>query len=461
MRRPIRILGGAGIVAAWLASMAGLAGPARAQFGPVSVYLEKAEKKMVRKSAELIGTTEARRTSTIGNEVPGRVEKMLVDAGDFVKAGQPILRMRALPTELQLRAAEGQLAAAQAMLAKMEAGFRREEVDQAEARVKAAKAGYDRWSQEYERINRLLADGASTKSEMEATEAAYRQAKEQLAEAEAGLALFKAGSRPEDVDSARAQVATASSAVAQLKDTLAKMTATMPFDGFIVRKMTEEGEWLAPGVPIVEVVDIGVVRVQLDVPERYLAGVQMGAKAPVAFEALGDREFAGQVSQIVPRSAEGTHTVPVRVDIPNAIENGRPVIVSGLMARVWLPVGTEHEALVVPKSAIIRQEGRDLVYTVSDKPPVAQPPAAVRQVGQQSPPGAAVPHTAAPPGESFGPKLPEMLYAVAVPVKIVQGYGRYVEVESDVLKVGAPVVTRGTYLMTPGKEVRVYPKEGG
>jgi multidrug efflux pump subunit AcrA (membrane-fusion protein) len=337
-------------------------------------------------------------------------------------------------------------------------------VDQAVARVQAAKAGFDRWSNDYDRVKRLLADGASTKSEMDATESAYRQAKEQLAEAEAGLALVKAGNRAEDVDSARAQVATATSAVEQLKDSLARMTVTMPFDGFVVRKMTEEGEWLSPGAPVVEVVDIGVVRVQLDVPERYLAGVEKGAKSPVVFEALGDREFAGQVSQVVPRSAEASHTIPVRIDLENVIENGRPVIVGGLLARVSLPVGGEHEALLVPKAAIIRQEGRDVVYRVSAtapaKPAAAKAADGAKAAKSEGAAGAAqaaeVPAAAAV--EDFGPKMPAVQYAVAVPVKILQGYGRYVEVESERLKVGEPLVTRGTYMMSTGAEVQVYDK---
>ena len=437
-----------------LGAVLGLGGVARAQFGPAPVYLEPAEKRTVRRSVELVGTAEARRQSVISAETAGRVEKMLADAGDFVKAGAPLCQMRRLPVELQLKKAQGQLAAAEATLRKMEQGYRKEEIVQAEARVKASKAGYERWTQEFERTKRLLADGASTQAEMDIAAAAYRQAKEKLAEDEAYQALVTSGNRPEDIDNARAQVASQAAAVEELRDTLDKMTVAMPFDGFVVRKLTEEGQWLAPGLPVVEVIDVSVVRVQLDVPERFLAGMDQGAEAPVVFEALGaDREFAGKVSQIVPSSASGTHTVLVRVDVPNTVEKGRPVIAAGLFARVWLPVGEAHEAILVPKAAVIRQGDRDLVYTVSDTPPPA-PKAAEPAPGGK--PGAPAAADAAPAEKPAGPP-PK--YAVALPIRIIQGYGRLMEVQGEGLRPGTLLVTRGTYLLAPGSPVQVRGKE--
>jgi multidrug efflux pump subunit AcrA (membrane-fusion protein) len=440
------------IAAALVVASLAAAGANGQMGGPVQVYLEPADARSIRRAAELTGVAEARRHSTLSAETAGRVEKMLADAGDFAAAGVPVCQMRRLPDDPQLKQAAGQLASAQAQLKKAEQGFRVEEVRQAEARVKAAQAGFERAGQDQDRTLRLLKDGASTPAEREAVEAAFRQAREQLAEAEAGLALFRSGTRVEDIDSARAAVATQTAAVESLKDTLSKMTVAMPFDGFVVRKCTEEGEWLNPGAAVVEVSDLGVVRIQVDVPERYMAGLVKGAATPVVFDSLGDREFTGVISQIVPRAAEGTHTIPVRVDVANVIENGRPVIAAGLLAKVWLPVGAEHQALLVPKSAVIRHEGRDLVYTVADAPPAGAKAAA-------DPPAPPKNGDGAKPAEKVGPAAPPVRFAVAIPVRILQGYGRWMEVESDRLKAGTALVTRGTYLLAPGAAVQVYPKE--
>jgi multidrug efflux pump subunit AcrA (membrane-fusion protein) len=452
------------LAAAALAAGLLLAGTVRAQFGPTPVYLEPAEKRSIRRTVEIIGTAEARRHAVIGAEVAGRVEKMEADAGDALPAEGVLCRMRTRPVALQLEQAKGRLASAQADLAKMEAGYRAEDVAQAKARVAAAQAEFERWRQEYERTKKLLADGASTQAEMDATEAAYRTAREKLAEAQAGLALLEAGYRVEDVAKARAEVAAQAAAVGLLEDTLEKMTVRTPFAAFVIRKMCEEGEWLSPGSPVAEVVDLGVVRIQLDVPERFLPGMERGTEAPVVFPALGeDRQFNGRVTQVVPASAAGTHTVPVRVDVANETSAGRPVLAAGLAARVSLPVGAEHEALLVPKAALIRREGRDFVYTVADERPKDAKPSAAPEAAKD--PGQAKMIEAnekrlAEAARQAGVPLPPVKYAVEVPVRIVAGYGSRMEVESDGLADGTPLVTRGTYLLAHGSPVRLRPKEG-
>jgi len=452
-----RIILAAGVVVAvWAAE-------ARAQFGPTSVYVEPVQKKTIRRSVELAGTAEARRRSVLGAEVAGRVEKMLADEGDYVKAGDPVCQMRRLPVELQLKQAEGQLAAARADLKKMEQGYRPEEVREAEARKAAAEAGLEKWKLEYARTKRLLAEGASTAAEMETVEASYRQAKEALAEAQANLDLVKSGYRAEDVEQARGRAATQEATVEQLRDTLEKMTIVMPYDGFVVKKYCEAGEWLSLGESVVEIVDLEVVRLTLDVPERYLGRIAKGAEAPVVFEGLVGKEFMGKVSQVVPFADDATHTAVVRVDITNTVADGRPTIAAGLLGRVWLPIGEAHEALLVPKDAIIRQGERDLVYTVSATPPpdakpVKEPatPEEKQQAEAMREGGALL---AAKSAERGVPQ-PPVRFAVAIPVQIVGGYGAWMEVRSEHLSAGMPVVVRGTYLMAPGTPVQVRPKEG-
>jgi len=452
--------------AAGVAAVVLLASEAGAQFGPTPVHTEPVERRSIRRTVEIVGTTEARRRAVIGAETAGRVQALAVDAGDAVEADGVLCRMRTTPVRLQLEQAKARLASARADLEKMETGYRKEDIAQAEARLAAAKAEFARWKQEHTRTKTLLADGASTQAEMDATEAAYRTAKEKRAEAEAGLALLEAGFRTEDVAKARADAAAQEAAVAELADRLEKMTVRMPFAGFVVRKMTEVGEWLTPGSPVAEVVDLEVVRVRVDVPEKHLPALARGAEAPVTFQALGpDREFAGRISQVVPASAEGTHTVAVRVDVANEMKAGRPVIAAGLFARVGLPVGPEHEALLVPKAAVLRQEGRDVVYTVQDEPPPSAK--AAEEGGEDGGNGSedsgedAAGETAPPTGSAAAKALGPVQYAVRVPVEMIGGYGRWMQVESDRLKPGMPVVTRGTYLMEPGAKVRPAMKEQG
>ncbi|HUX15620.1 MAG TPA: efflux RND transporter periplasmic adaptor subunit, partial [Phycisphaerae bacterium] len=237
----------------------------------------------------------------------------------------------------------------------------------------------------------------------------------------------------------------------------------MPYDGFVVKKHCEAGEWLQAGQPVVEIVDLEVVRLTLDVPERYLGQIAKGAEAPVVFEGLGGKEFMGKVSQVVPLADDATHTAVVRVDIANTVADGRAMIAAGLLGRVWVPVGEAHEALLVPKDAVIRQGGQDLVYTLSERPPAGAsakpetPPTeeAKKQQEAMQEGGALI----AAKSAQYGVKPPPVQFAVAIPVKIIGGYGASMEVQSEHLSAGMPVVVRGTYLMAPGTPVQVRPKE--
>jgi len=448
--RPLRILT-AVVLAAALVPASGCggpdeeAGPPVKPIMPVAVHLEPVVNEEVRQRVELTGVVEARRETTVSAEVSGLVEEVFVDDGEGVAAGEPLVRLRRLPTELQLRQAEGLLGAARAELAKKAGGYRPEEIRQAAARAESAAAEFERWRQEHERTKRLLAEGASFEAEMEVVQASYERAEQQLAEARAALDLMRTGYQQEDIEKARGEVAAQEATVGELRDRLAKMTVAMPFDGYVVRRRSEVGEWLTPGSPVAEVVDLGVVRVLVDVPERYAAGVSVGDEARVVLAALGDREFVGKVTAVVPASSAGSHTVPVRVDVANTESGGRPVISAGLFARVWLSVGVPHRGVLVPKSAVIRQGEADLVYMVTDEAPaeLAASLKAMAAMGALSPPG-----------------TPRLQFARAIRVRLVQGYGRYMEVASEGLEAGVRVITRGTYLMQPGTPVRAYAKEG-
>jgi multidrug efflux pump subunit AcrA (membrane-fusion protein) len=449
--------------AAWgIVGLLIIAPAARAQFGPVSVYTEPVVRREVRPTVMLTGTAEARHASTLSAEFQGRVQRLPVDEGDYVAADGTVCELRRLPVELQLRQAEAQLASARAELDKQERGYRAEEVRQARARVASAEANLTRWEQEFERTGTLFEKGASTSAEMEQVEASYRQAQEALAEANANLDLLMSGFRMEDIQRARAQVGSAEAKVAELQDRLSNMTLAMPYDGYVVRKHCEVGEWLNPGTPVADVVDVSILRVRVDVPERYFGGIQAGAEAPVEFRALGDRVLTGRVEDVVPASNDATHTVPVRVDVENEMREGRPVIAAGLLARVWLPIGEPHEGLLVPKDAVIRQEGIDLVYTVSDERPAEAKPEKEPDTEKEKKEQAEI---AAKTklierlAEEAGLPPAEMKFAVPIPIEIVQGYGAYMEVKSDRLEAGTPVITRGTYLMEVGTPVKIRPKE--
>lgn len=183
-----------------------------------------------------------------------------------------------------------------------------------------------------------------------------------------------------------------------------------PYDGYTVRKLVDVGEWVDPGTPVFEMVDLAYVKVTVDLPERHFGDVERGS--PVAVTLSGDdRPLGGEITGVAPRASETTHTFPVIL----AVDNKEGRLGSGMLVRATLSLKGKFSSLAVAKDAIVRQGEQTLVYTVVD--------------------GKAVP----------------------VPVRTRSSLGEMVAVEGDGLAAGQPVVVRGNERLIPGGPVRMEP----
>jgi RND family efflux transporter MFP subunit len=149
------------------------------------------------------------------------------------------------------------------------------------------------------------------------------------------------------------------------------------------------------------------------VPERYISTIKLDDAAHVNFDALPERIFEGVIKAIIPRASEATRTFPVRIEIPNP----ETIIRAGMFGRVSLPVGNPHNAILVPKDAVVLSSRGEFLYIVNDQ------------------------------------------VAHMVPVKMGAAHGSLVEVAGDVSP-GSMVVVRGNERLRPGQPVRIVPAMG-
>lgn len=159
---------------------------------------------------------------------------------------------------------------------------------------------------------------------------------------------------------AQAEVTRAEATVRQVEKQLANTRLVAPFDGTVEEHFVEQGEQVLPGSPVLRIVNTRVVRVVAGVPERYAADVAVGTPARVHFQgaADGDREgtvtFAGQV--IDPQN----RTFRIELDLPNPDASLKPAMIANLqLTRVRL-----EDQLVVPQTAILRDENAESVFVV-------------------------------------------------------------------------------------------------
>ncbi len=133
-----------------------------------------------------------------------------------------------------------------------------------------------------------------------------------------------------------------------------------PITGVVLKKLSENGEIVSTGYPIVVLADINKVKVNAYLPETQLQDVRIGQTATVSISALGET-FTGKVKEIAGAAEATTRAFTIRIEIDNPQLKIKP----GMIADVQLSGQQKKSILQVPLSTIIRTtEGQTYVYTV-------------------------------------------------------------------------------------------------
>jgi RND family efflux transporter MFP subunit len=268
----------------------------------------------------LPGSVEAGLVSRVASEVAGLVTEVPVREGERVKKGELLARLSERSLELSLRAAEAQL-------------------EEAEARQKLAERNY-------ERARELSASGIFSRQQLDD-------------------ALYEFRAWQGRIDQLRAEID-------RIRYEQERCRIAAPFDGVVVARHTEVGQWLKVGDPVAEVLSLEELEVVVNVPERYYRTIRAGAPARLMLDAFPGAVVRGRVSAVIPRAEPQARTFPVRVRIRD--EAGR--IAVGMLAQVELDGVFEtgegpRLATIVPKDAVVR-EGAELRVYVLDGDGVAK-----------------------------------------------------------------------------------------
>lgn len=297
------------------------------------------------------------RWATLGFQMSGRVERVMVEPGDQVEEGELLIELDSADLEYAVSQAQAALATSQATLALAEAGARPEEIAALEAQLAAAKAElarllagaqpeeialaqaqlqqantdlahaqnrYDRWrwvgdepggggAEEQIRYQRDAAAAANAAAQAQLDLVMAGPSREEIAgaqarvdQAQAQLDLLRTGARPEEIAVAQAQVAQAKAALAQAQSALEKAELRASFRGTIGEIRVREGEVVNAGVPLLTLGDTGHLRVETtDLNEIDIPLVSVGQEVMITFDALPERAVQGRVIRIAPMASLG------------------------------------------------------------------------------------------------------------------------------------------------------------
>jgi HlyD family secretion protein len=260
------------------------------------------------------GNVEATEVHTAA-EVSGRIVELRVDEGDRIEAGTVIARLDTEDTMLQIARTRADRATAVAQLRLLEAGSRVEDIGQARAQVDAA--GSDAAATDAEvkaaqldldRFQALLTANAGSvkqrddaQARVDTAKARQRAAMDRVRSAREALARLEAGTRPEEIQTARARVAAADAQIAVLEKSERDATVISPITGIVTQKLVDAGEIVARGTPLVVITDLDHAWANLFVPEPMVPRVTIGQAATVLTDA-GGPGLEGKVTFVSPRA---------------------------------------------------------------------------------------------------------------------------------------------------------------
>lgn len=221
----------------------------------------------------------------------GRIVKLFAQEGDGLVAGQPIVELEAP----ELRARRDTLAA---QLAELEAGPRKEEIAAAKAEWEAQVAQLDVAQLEAKRADELFAQKTISDAEHDRAVFAAQTLEKSTAAVKSRYDLLQAGTRAEQLEAARAQLAEVD---AQLRE----LTVFAPTNCVVETLSVKVGDVVAPNREVATLLLTNHLWVRVYVPETWLGRVKLGETATIRVDAFPGRDFKGVIEQIA-RTAEFT-----------------------------------------------------------------------------------------------------------------------------------------------------------
>jgi membrane fusion protein (multidrug efflux system) len=145
----------------------------------------------------------------------------------------------------------------------------------------------------------------------------------------------------------------------QLRDT--KIYA--PFDGIVSVRQVSPGQVIARNATLTYLIDLDPVKVEFNVPERFLSRVDVKQDIEITVAAYPGRKFRGKVFFVSPYIDPGTRTALVKAEIANPKHELKP----GMFANLDLSLTLREQALVIPESAIVPSGERVSVFVIDDQ----------------------------------------------------------------------------------------------
>ncbi|CAI3102763.1 hypothetical protein MWMV2_MWMV2_00197 [Acinetobacter oleivorans] len=291
----------------------------------------------------LYGNVDIRQVS-LAFEQSGRIEKLLVQEGDKVKAGQVLAALNTNALHIQAKQAQAQLKAQQEAIVKQDVGARPEEISQAKAQLASAQAELDKTNKNLQRLQILVSstDGrAISQQELDYAKSNKDSAEAAVRERQANLELIIKGARQEDREVTKAQYEVTKANLDLINYNLTQAELKSPVNAVVRARLQEVGDMTTAQKAVYTLALTDPKWIRVYVNEQDLSSIKMGGTAQVIRDSdpnppiNGKIGYISSVAEFTPKTVQTeeirttlVYEVRVYVNDPNdQLKMGQPVTV--------------------------------------------------------------------------------------------------------------------------------------
>jgi HlyD family secretion protein len=340
-----RVLGAGAGVTLLAVGAYGLSGINSAQASFEPSRLSTVERSTMVRSVVATGKVEPISKVEIKSKANGIIERLHVDVGAVVKAGDVLAELDKEDINARVREARANLQAAEAGLLGARAQLDKNKVEAAGPDVEFARRAAERASD-------LFAQGLMPQSELDATRSTYELALNRQQAARSQLVVSQAR-----ITEAAAQVAQARANVERAEEELRNTTIRAPIAGMVLTRDVEVGSPVssilnlgANATLVMTLGDIGEVFVRGKVDESDVGRVRIDQAARISVETFKDTQFDGKVTLISPMGVEKDNVTTFEVRV--SIDNPGNQLKANMTANAEVVLEEHPDSLIVPVAAL-------------------------------------------------------------------------------------------------------------
>ncbi|PAF50710.1 hypothetical protein BKH43_03870 [Helicobacter sp. 13S00401-1] len=273
---------------------------------PVLVKTTPIKEGSLEKQSVFIGTINYKESSQVASQRQGVVQALRFNVGQRVKKGQILVSLNTdvLQKELEVK----------------------------EAKIEEAKFQAQKIINEVARYKNLLDEDAIALQQYENLEFELKAKMANIASLQADYDLSK--------------------------EELTQMDIKAPFDGIVINRLTNIGQWLKVGDPVALILNTSHIEVIVYVPSDIAKFQRMGSKVNMDID---NKHYVGRITALIPKADELSRTFPIHISLPY-----RPNFLDGMAVEVRLNTEGLVKGYLVPRDSVVEYQGRTVIFIVQN-----------------------------------------------------------------------------------------------